>query len=827
MQTEEEPAFLDFKPACNERPSSPTWMTEEEALGELRRMELDAYHSLVWTFRAQGRLTANKLRLMKEVAAELYIPEYCQKLECGTAMGNGKLNEIAEWVAGPGTDVEWKEECSDWLRYARQSTPSPKNVRIVNAIAAAYHAAQREMEEAGEPDGVVKTIKIDSSLFDDNANEEEAIAIEARPPEEILNFDNVAKEEPKDDDESSSLSSASDDYQMKLEEDIKQQDQKADISKEELDASLMPPPPPVIVIPSPTHVTSLPSPPAVITVPPPAVITVPPPTDSVVATAPKPASVQPASPVLSEEEAKARADFLSSLPPLVVVPPPDPSETTGLPSPSASPRSPSMVISPTMSLQIREDPKKRKRSASQLQDSATLPTSAKTVALSSYSKMTRVMVTATSSGQVKVAPIISRAKTATTPMVQKVVIVSNTPTSNTGNTSMMQRSPNVPMGSLSLPIVRGNQPRLQTVTAQNCGTVRPKMVTVPAKSKAKGSNMVNLQLKNPVTLKQDNVTGVDTNLKRLSGPAKILPKPSGSMFVVNTSHGDHKLATAMGGKEGGKQNVVIVQKGGNKRLLTLSDKDLMEKLMSKKCVVIQSSKMVPKNISPKPLAQPSTSQTQPPTSTSQQPPQQQQTPPVISASGNTVVVDLSQEQYRQNLGDTTVRDILQAAGIISQPTTTPPAPVSEPTQVSSREGEWLPVETSKSLSLEEVSLPLGQAESFVTLDEAVEMLEEQQIEEGVPTSESSGFTQVSTEQLFTITSDQLTSGDLAVIADDAEAPVTQIVMEALPSEVLSDLESINQPFMPHRDGAVTIQHSNIDVPANMSLEDYSSQQMEN
>lgn len=33
------------------------------------------------------------------------------------------------------------------------------------------------------------------------------------------------------------------------------------------------------------------------------------------------------------------------------------------------------------------------------------------------------------------------------------------------------------------------------------------MVTVPAKSKAKGSNMVNLQLKNPVTLKQDNVTG--------------------------------------------------------------------------------------------------------------------------------------------------------------------------------------------------------------------------------------------------------------------------------------------------------------------------------
>lgn len=60
-------------------------------------LELDAYHSLVWTFRAQGRLTANKLRLMKEVAAELYIPDYCQKLECGTAMGNGKLNEIAEW----------------------------------------------------------------------------------------------------------------------------------------------------------------------------------------------------------------------------------------------------------------------------------------------------------------------------------------------------------------------------------------------------------------------------------------------------------------------------------------------------------------------------------------------------------------------------------------------------------------------------------------------------------------------------------------------------------------------------------------------------------
>lgn len=172
--------------------------------------------------------------------------------------------------------------------------------------------------------------------------------------------------------------------------------QEVNISKEELDSSLMPPPPPVIVNSSPTQTSPLSSP----TTPsysPPAVITVPPPSDIVVATPPNitasetligPEIIQTpvASPELSEEEAKAQADFLSSLPPLVVVPPPDPSETSALSSPTH--RSPSLVLSPRTPIQIREDATKRKRSVSQSHDTTSLVTTAKTIALSSYSKVT-------------------------------------------------------------------------------------------------------------------------------------------------------------------------------------------------------------------------------------------------------------------------------------------------------------------------------------------------------------------------------------------------------------------------------------------------------
>ncbi|KAG8312144.1 hypothetical protein J6590_028372 [Homalodisca vitripennis] len=378
--------------------------------------------------------------------------------------------------------------------------------------------------------------------------------------------------------------------------------------------------------------------------------------------------------------------------------------------------------------------------------------------------------------------------------------------------------------------------------------LRPKMVTVP-KARPKGSPLIipNLQLKNPVTLKQDNVTVVDTSMKRLpvvpgtaKMNAKILPKPQ-SMFIVNPTQGSHNIATSVGGgqgprmitsrvitqAEGAKQNVVILQKGGGgHRALTLTNtnKDFMQKLITKKCVVIQSSKTVPKNISPKPTPQASTSN-----------------------ASNVVVLDLSQEQFRQNLSTTTIAEILQASGIMTS-SAAHTLPTSTPRYSSVSAPDPNILQASKTLSLEEVTLSDNQSESIVTLDEAVELLgdgvdQSDMVMEAELLSDNTQLQSAqldssqaiqmavadSPDQIFTISPEELAAGDITFMTDKSLAmePVTsQIVIETLPAQICPVSESAST-FPLYREGAVTIQHSNTDMPTNMCLEEYSSQQMEN
>ncbi|XP_046401738.1 BRCA2-interacting transcriptional repressor EMSY-like isoform X2 [Ischnura elegans] len=82
-------------------------MSRDECKRILRRLELEAYASIITAFRAQGALTKEKKNLLKDIASELNISMERHRAEVRRAVNDEKLATIAEHMAGPDTGTEW------------------------------------------------------------------------------------------------------------------------------------------------------------------------------------------------------------------------------------------------------------------------------------------------------------------------------------------------------------------------------------------------------------------------------------------------------------------------------------------------------------------------------------------------------------------------------------------------------------------------------------------------------------------------------------------------------------------------------------------------
>ncbi|XP_078310623.1 uncharacterized protein LOC111136248 isoform X2 [Crassostrea virginica] len=85
-------------------------MSKEECKRILRRMELEAYSSLVSAFRAQGDLTKDKKRILQDLQSTLSISTERHRAEVRRAVNDEKLATIADHMCGPNTDAEWMIE---------------------------------------------------------------------------------------------------------------------------------------------------------------------------------------------------------------------------------------------------------------------------------------------------------------------------------------------------------------------------------------------------------------------------------------------------------------------------------------------------------------------------------------------------------------------------------------------------------------------------------------------------------------------------------------------------------------------------------------------
>ncbi|XP_034237365.1 BRCA2-interacting transcriptional repressor EMSY isoform X2 [Thrips palmi] len=85
-------------------------MSRDDCKRILRRLELEAYSNLVSVLRAQGSLTAQKRRLLQNVAQTLSISEERHKAECRRAVNSEKLATIAKHMSGTNSGTEWAIE---------------------------------------------------------------------------------------------------------------------------------------------------------------------------------------------------------------------------------------------------------------------------------------------------------------------------------------------------------------------------------------------------------------------------------------------------------------------------------------------------------------------------------------------------------------------------------------------------------------------------------------------------------------------------------------------------------------------------------------------
>ncbi|XP_070538400.1 BRCA2-interacting transcriptional repressor EMSY-like [Ptychodera flava] len=85
-------------------------MSRDECKRTLRRLELEAYASVVSAFRAQGDLSKEKKKLLNEISGTLSISTERHRAEVRRAVNDEKLTTIADHMAGPNNSSEWAIE---------------------------------------------------------------------------------------------------------------------------------------------------------------------------------------------------------------------------------------------------------------------------------------------------------------------------------------------------------------------------------------------------------------------------------------------------------------------------------------------------------------------------------------------------------------------------------------------------------------------------------------------------------------------------------------------------------------------------------------------
>lgn len=114
--------------------------TRDECKRILRKLELEAYASVISAFRAQGELSKEKKRMLNDLSSALSISLERHRAEVRRAVNDEHLYTIADRLSGPNTATEWAIEGRRLVPLMPRLVPQTAFTAIANSAANAQAA---------------------------------------------------------------------------------------------------------------------------------------------------------------------------------------------------------------------------------------------------------------------------------------------------------------------------------------------------------------------------------------------------------------------------------------------------------------------------------------------------------------------------------------------------------------------------------------------------------------------------------------------------------------------------------------------------------------
>ncbi|XP_023950606.1 BRCA2-interacting transcriptional repressor EMSY isoform X2 [Bicyclus anynana] len=159
-------------------------MTHDECRRTLRRLELEAYSSMMSVFRAQGELEDNRKKLLEDLRAVLHISGDRHNAEARRVSNDELLATIAEQLAGSNTALGWISEGRRRVPLMPRGIPQTMYTELADKAAEAAVAENKE----------IKTRVENEKLVTPKSNEEEMPDPEGQTAEAALQTSEVMDE---------------------------------------------------------------------------------------------------------------------------------------------------------------------------------------------------------------------------------------------------------------------------------------------------------------------------------------------------------------------------------------------------------------------------------------------------------------------------------------------------------------------------------------------------------------------------------------------------------------------------------------------------------
>ncbi|XP_039764860.1 BRCA2-interacting transcriptional repressor EMSY isoform X1 [Pararge aegeria] len=130
-------------------------MTRDECRRTLRRLELEAYSSMMTVFRAQGELEDNRKKLLEELRAVLHISSDRHNAEARRVSNDELLATIAEQLVGSNTALGWISEGRRRVPLMPRGIAQTMYTELADKAAEAVAAENKEIKNRVESEKLI------------------------------------------------------------------------------------------------------------------------------------------------------------------------------------------------------------------------------------------------------------------------------------------------------------------------------------------------------------------------------------------------------------------------------------------------------------------------------------------------------------------------------------------------------------------------------------------------------------------------------------------------------------------------------------------------